>query len=159
MTSQIQVNTGGGWEDLDGKGTASIEALPDGRDQMALMAAGIYANAISHGNTSDEDRAVKIGAAQGVQFRSTGTGPAPVASFTYSPPSPSTTTNVTFDGTSSVPGGAPLTDYFWELGPSVTRSGPVVTWRLPSAHGDVTCTLTVTDAAGLTGQAQQVITI
>ena len=87
--------------------------------------------------------------------------PPPVASFTYSPPDPHTTDLVTFDGSASAPGypEAPLTAWNWALGPSATRSGQVVTWRLPSGAGDYNCTLTVTDTNGEKDSTTQVITL
>ncbi len=85
--------------------------------------------------------------------------PPPAASFTYTPASPSTGSNVTFDGSGSTPGAAPIVRYDWALGPTATRTGVTVTWRLPSGHGDYTVTLTVTAADDQTVQAAQVITI
>jgi hypothetical protein len=91
---------------------------------------------------------------------------APVAAFTFDPATPSTQDNVTFDGTTST-GGAldvadPLTEvirYDWLFNGATTRSGPVVTWRLPSSAGNVTCSLTVYDENGATDTTVQVITI
>jgi PKD repeat protein len=84
----------------------------------------------------------------------------PVASFTYSPPDPSTQTNTTFDATASTPGeGETITAWDWLFNNQVTRSGQVVTWRLPSGHGDYDATLTITDSGGSTDSTTQVITI
>jgi hypothetical protein len=83
----------------------------------------------------------------------------PVASFFYTPPAPATQDNVTFDGTGSHPGDAPISTYAWLFNNSATRSGPVVSWRLPSGSGSYPATLTVTDGNGLTGTATQVLTI
>jgi PKD repeat protein len=84
----------------------------------------------------------------------------PVASFTYAPPDPATTDLVTFDATASVPGpGQVITAYDWLFNHQATRSGAVVTWRLPSGSGSYDATLTVTDSGGGTGSLTQVLAI
>jgi hypothetical protein len=88
--------------------------------------------------------------------------PSPVASFTYTPPAPSTQDNVTFDGSGSQPGvnGAPITAYNWAFNAGqTTRSGQVVSWRLPSGHGSYDAVLTVTDLDGMSGSATQILVI
>jgi len=84
----------------------------------------------------------------------------PSAAFTYSPVNPSTNSDVTFDGSASRPGAAPVTAWNWAFkNGQVTRSGPVVSWRLPSGSGTYDCVLTVTDSAGLKDSETQYITI
>ena len=87
--------------------------------------------------------------------------PPPAAAFAYSPPAPGTGDNVTFDGSASAPGdpAAPVTGYAWLFNNQTTRSGPVVTWRLPSGSGSYDATLTVTASDGQAGQVTQVLTI
>jgi len=84
----------------------------------------------------------------------------PSAAFTYAPPDPVTTDLVTFDGSASTPGqDQSVTAYDWLFNNSVTRSGAVVTWRLPSGHGSYDATLTVTDSGGGSDSLTQVLTI
>ena len=90
-----------------------------------------------------------------------GEEPPPVASFTWSPPSPGKNTNVTLDGTGSAPGSPdwPITTYGWTFGDGTApKSGPVVTWRASNKSGSYTVTLTVTDSGGESSQASQVFT-
>ena len=47
----------------------------------------------------------------------------------------------------------------WLLNGTATRSGSLVTWRLPSSHGTVTLSLTVYDELGGYATSVQVITI
>jgi len=82
------------------------------------------------------------------------------ASFTYTPAAPTTQDNVTFDGSASTPGaGQTITGYAWLFNNQTTRSGQVVTWRLPSGHGEYDATLTVTDSGGGSDSLTQVLVI
>jgi hypothetical protein len=87
--------------------------------------------------------------------------PVPAAAFTYTPASPSTQDNVTFDGSSSQPAVADaiITSYSWLFNNSVTRSGMIVTWRLPSGHGSYDATLTIADTTGGSDSVTQVLVI
>jgi PKD repeat protein len=87
--------------------------------------------------------------------------PVPVAAFTYAPPAPTTTTLVTFDGSSSQPAVADaiITSYAWLFNNQTTRSGVTCTWRLPSAHGSYDATLTITDTTGGSDSVTQALVI
>jgi len=86
--------------------------------------------------------------------------PRPVADFGYTPAVPDTLDNVTFDGSASVPSdGETLTAWDWLFAGQATRSGEVVSWRLPSGHGSYDATLTVTDTSGQSDVTTQVLVI
>ncbi len=84
----------------------------------------------------------------------------PVAQFSYTPPSPTPGTTVTFNGTASYDPDGSVVAYAWDLNGDgiVDRSGPVVTWVYPAA-GAYTATLYVTDNQGATGQTTQVVAV
>lgn len=82
-----------------------------------------------------------------------------VASFTVTPP-PGQTVNCTFDGTGSTGSeGSAVLDWAWLFDGSVTKSGPVVTWRMPNGARQVTMALTITDELGQTATSEQVADI
>jgi PKD repeat protein len=82
----------------------------------------------------------------------------PVASFTYSPPSPFVKQLVAFDALASTPDGGIIVSYAWDFGDGATDSGVTVTHAYASA-GDYTVTLTITDSDDLTATTSQPITI
>ncbi len=74
------------------------------------------------------------------------TNHSPIASFTYSPTSPTTTDTVTFTSTSTDPDGDPLT-CSWDFGDGTTATGCTVT-HMYSTPGTYAVALTVNDGKG-----------
>jgi PKD repeat protein len=87
-------------------------------------------------------------------------GQPPTASFTYTPPSPGTNTNVTFDGTGSTAAlpSQPITRYDWLFNNTTGASGVTAAWRTPNKSGSYPVTLTVTASDDQQGSQTQVIT-
>jgi hypothetical protein len=86
---------------------------------------------------------------------------APMASFVFSPASPKAGTQISFNASASrAQSGRRIVEYswFWGDGESATRSGPLEDHDYPAA-GLYPVTLTVTDAAGISGSSAQVITV
>lgn len=82
----------------------------------------------------------------------------PVATFTYTPISPGSNDEITFDASSSSDTYGNITDYNWDFGDGETVFGKVVTHKYGSA-GEYTATLTVTDDDSSTDTSQQIITV
>ena len=72
----------------------------------------------------------------------------PVANFVWSPPVPRVGESVTFDASSSIPGGRPIVDYEWNFGDGQTASGQTTTHSYASAT-IYSVTINVTDSNGL----------
>jgi PKD repeat protein len=86
---------------------------------------------------------------------------APNPSFTVTPPNPQVRQITTFDASATTDEGGPCGSactYRWDFDDGSTGSGQVVThaFEVGRLH---TVTLTVTDAAGLTAQARQTVTV
>jgi hypothetical protein len=84
--------------------------------------------------------------------------PPPVANFTWSPSTPKASELVTFDASSSTPGGGPIVAYEWNFGDDRTGTGQIATHTY-SRKGTYTVSLKVTDSQGLWGTRQQQIEI
>ncbi len=82
----------------------------------------------------------------------------PVASFTFSPASPTAGQTVTFDGTASSDVDGVVVTWAWDFGDTATGSGSTTT-HVYSVAATYTVTLTVTDDAGATGTASSSITV
>lgn len=81
------------------------------------------------------------------------------AAFTFSPTAPTTTTPVSFDGSSSkAAGGRSIVTYEWTFSDGKTATG-VTTSRTFTTAGSYTVTLKVTDSAGFTSSVSQTITV
>jgi PKD repeat protein len=82
----------------------------------------------------------------------------PIASFSYSPSSPTAGTTVSFyGGASSDPDGS-IVSYAWTFGDGATGSGVNASHAFTSA-GSYTVRLTVTDNGGATGTTTQVVSV
>jgi PKD repeat protein len=82
----------------------------------------------------------------------------PVASFTYSPPSPSTADTIQFTDTSTDPDGT-IVGWSWAFGdgsPTSTSQNPTHQYTTAGAY---TATLTVTDDGGVTDECSKVINV
>ena len=79
----------------------------------------------------------------------------PIANFTWTPLTPAVNETVTFDASSSIPGGGSIVGYNWDFGDGQTGSGLTAEHTYASAT-NYTVTLNVTDSNGLwnTTQAQ-----
>jgi len=82
----------------------------------------------------------------------------PLASFTFSPSSPTTGQTITFDASSSYDPNRTITSYQWNFGDGSIASGIIVTHSYSSA-GTYTVTLTVTDNDGLQASISKQVTI
>src|SRR2546422_153998 len=82
--------------------------------------------------------------------------PSLMASFSYSPSSPTTTQQITF--TASASGGTQPYKYSWDFGDLGTGSGSSTNHTYQSA-GSYSVTLSVTDAGGLIAKASRTITV
>jgi PKD repeat protein len=82
----------------------------------------------------------------------------PIANFTWSPLVPRVGELVTFDASSSIPGGQPIVDYEWDFGDSQKASGLTVVHTYTSA-ATYLVTLNVTDSNGLWNATQQQVTV
>lgn len=80
----------------------------------------------------------------------------PVASFSFSPASPSVSEWVRFDATSSDDTDGPVVSYSWNFGDGSTDSGMMVYHRFTTA-GTYTVTLRVTDDAGASNTTTQTV--
>lgn len=72
----------------------------------------------------------------------------PVASFTWTPPTPKVGEPVTFDASASTPNGGTIIIYEWDFGDGGYSTGKIVTHTYDHA-GNYTVTLNVTDSQGL----------
>lgn len=81
----------------------------------------------------------------------------PQANFTSSPSEGPTPLTVALDGKGSTDDGS-ITSYQWTTSDGKTASGPTASFVFDK-EGDYTITLTVTDNDGLTGSAQQSVTV
>ncbi len=82
----------------------------------------------------------------------------PVASFTFSPSSPTVKRSVSFNASGSTDTGATITGYAWTFGDGSTGSGRTVS-HLYSSAGTYSVTLTVTDRLGHTASKTLAITV
>ncbi|MDI6752093.1 MAG: clostripain-related cysteine peptidase, partial [bacterium] len=83
----------------------------------------------------------------------------PIASFTYSPENPVVGEEITFNASSSQdPDGGEIVSYNWNFGDGNSGQEKIGTHTY-SKPGTYTVTLTVTDNDGLTGSAQEDITV
>jgi PKD repeat protein len=86
------------------------------------------------------------------------TNTAPTASMTLTPQTGEAPLAVSFDGSGSIDAEGPIASYAWDFGDGATGTGATVSHTYQSA-GTYTATLTVTDAAGSTGQATATIDV
>lgn len=82
----------------------------------------------------------------------------PVASFTYSPTSPTTSAAVMFDGSGSSDPDGSITKWAWDLGEGVTATGEIVSHLYPRA-GTYQILLTVSDNDGEVDTSGQTIVL
>lgn len=82
----------------------------------------------------------------------------PVASFTYSPTSPTTSAAVMFDGSGSSDSDGTITKWQWDLGEGATGTGEIVS-QLYTRAGTYHIILTVTDNDGATDSTGQTIIV
>ncbi len=82
----------------------------------------------------------------------------PTASFTFSPTSPVTGQNVSFNGTASFDPDGSITQYSWQFGDGATDSGATTSHSYSSA-GTYTARLTVTDDDGATHSTTRSVTV
>ncbi len=82
----------------------------------------------------------------------------PVASFTFSPTTPYTEQNVTFDASSSYDPDGTIVSYTWSYGDSATDNGLIVKHSYAD-NGTFTVELTVVDNDGLTDIESESITV
>jgi len=82
----------------------------------------------------------------------------PSANFTWSPLNPCTNETVSFDASSSVPNGGTIVSYEWNFGDNGTTTGKNVEHSFTDV-GNYTVILNVTDSEGLSGQAENVISV
>jgi len=82
----------------------------------------------------------------------------PTASFTFSPTSPATGQNVSFNGTSSFDPDGSIAQYSWQFGDGATDSGATTSHSYASA-GTYTARLTVTDDDGATHSTTRSVTV
>ncbi len=97
-------------------------------------------------------------ASSGCAQRMSSTGSGPVAAFTFSPTSPTTSQTVSFNGGGSTDTGGTITSYSWAFGDGATGTGVAASHAYSSA-GTYTVTLTVRDSAGHTGSVSQSVTV
>ncbi len=83
----------------------------------------------------------------------------PIARFTFSPPTPTVGTAVSFDGSQSFDPDGFVQSWSWNFGDNyVLGSGPNA-FHTYSSPGNYTVTLTVTDNAGLTNSSSRVVPV
>jgi len=82
----------------------------------------------------------------------------PNATFTYSPTTPLTGEDVTFNATASYDIDGQIVNYFWDFGDGNTDAGNIVTHAYLD-NGTYTVTLTITDNDGLKDKALDTITV
>lgn len=82
----------------------------------------------------------------------------PVASFTFSPSTPSVNETVSFDASSSTPDGGTIDSYNWDFGDGTSGFGVTVTHAYSSA-GEYTVTLVVEDSNELTDSEEKTVTV
>jgi PKD repeat protein len=82
----------------------------------------------------------------------------PVPSFTFSPSSPLTRADVTFDGSLSTDSDGRIVTYAWNFGDGGQASGPVVKHAF-NAAGSYTVTLTVTDDRGQSASLSKAVPV
>jgi PKD repeat protein len=84
----------------------------------------------------------------------------PLASFTFTPTSPSAGQAVNFDATASADPDGTIANYAWNFGDGTTGTGATTIHVYnPSATTSFTVTLTVTDNSGSTGSTSQSVTV
>jgi len=86
------------------------------------------------------------------------TNSSPVASFTFDPLNPTVGGWVQFDGSSSFDPDGSIASYQWSYGDGGTDVGPV-RWHQFTSGGAFSVTLTVTDNAGATDSATQLVQV
>jgi hypothetical protein len=84
--------------------------------------------------------------------------PPPVASFTWSPTEPKASELVTFDASSSTPGGGSIVAYEWDFGDGRTGTDQIATHTY-SKKGTYVVSLRVTDSLGMWDTEQKPIQI
>ena len=82
----------------------------------------------------------------------------PNATFTYSPITPLTGEDVTFNATDSYDLDGQIVNYFWDFGDGNTDTGNIATHQYAD-NGTYTVTLTISDNDGLEDTAQNTITV
>jgi PKD repeat protein len=146
--SQSEVTTG-----ADGKATFTVTAPP----QSGIGESSVVVQAVPVG-TNSSNSAVRTVSIALLGFSNTS---APTPSFTVAPTAPETNQLVTFDASASKDEGVAcgsLCNYFWNFDDGTTGNGMVVTHRFSTARAH-SITLVVTDAAGLSTNSIQVVTI
>jgi hypothetical protein len=95
-----------------------------------------------------------------MQFGSSHSGQAPVASFIYSPDVPGPGETITFNASASYAPDGWIVQYTWNFGDGnvTTVTNPIITYAY-AVDGRYTVELTVTDNSGLTGVASAVIEV
>jgi len=92
-------------------------------------------------------------------FKLPAVGP-PIASFTFSPPTPSVGQTVTFDASSSSPGGGTIVSYKWNFGDSnITTVAVPIILHVYSSAGDKTVVLNVTNSLGLWNTTSKIVPV
>jgi PKD repeat protein len=135
-------DTGGGianyaW-DFNGDGTFETNALADATTDHAYAAAGTYFVGLQVTDTNNSTATV---------YHSVRVNAAPVANFSYSPPTPVINQAVTFNGTASADSDGTVTAYAWDLDGDgtfeATGATPAHTYTTP---GTYSVKLRVTDS-------------
>jgi PKD repeat protein len=142
---------------LDG---STIGTTPLTKDNVSP---GTHTVRVSKSGYQTEDRQVTITAGQTTTLQITlvelpPANQPPIASFTFSPPSPVVGETVQFDGTGSSDPDGTVASYAWSFGDGGTASGAIVTHAFAS-NTTYTVTLTVTDNEGATGSHAETVTV